>query len=337
MQDPSPRTQAQRGLLREIEVDLLRWTHADRWGLIVSQGGANAQETAAGAKAGNKSGGSSRRVRLARDGNGMVMTSSRSLAVVTGASSGIGLELARQFAANGFDLIVAAEDAAIAAVVSELEGLGASVDAVQVDLATDGGVEELYRRMTDAGRPVDAIALNAGIGAGGAFATDTNLEDELKLIDLNVRSTVHLAKHVVRDMVARDSGRILFTSSIASTMPGAFQAVYNASKSFVQSFAIALRNELKGTNVTVTSLMPGPTETEFFERADMLDTKVGASDKDDPADVARDGFEALMAGKERVESASLSTKLQGRGSRLLPDSAKAEMHRKQAEPGSAKS
>jgi uncharacterized protein len=174
------------------------------------------------------------------------------------------------------------------------------------------------------------------VGAGGAFATDTALEDELRLIDLNVRSTVHLAKYVVRDMVARDEGRILFTSSIASTMPGSFQAVYNASKSFVQSFALALRNELKDTGVTVTSLMPGPTDTEFFERADMLDTKVGAGDKDDPADVARDGFEALMAGKERVVSASLSTKLQGRGGRFMPDSAKAAMHRRMAEPGSAK-
>ena len=147
---------------------------------------------------------------------------------------------------------------------------------------------------------------------------------------------MHLAKYVVRDMVARDEGRILFTSSIASTMPGAFQAVYNASKSFVQSFALALRNELKDTGVTVTSLMPGPTETEFFERADMLDTKVGSSDKDDPADVARDGFEALMAGKERVVASSASTKVQARASRFMPDSAKAEMHRKMAEPGSAK-
>jgi len=141
---------------------------------------------------------------------------------------------------------------------------------------------------------------------------------------------------VVRDMVARNEGRILFTSSIASTMPGSFQAVYNASKSFVQSFALALRNELKDTNVTVTSLMPGPTDTEFFERADMLDTKVGSDDKDDPADVARDGFEALMAGEERVVSASLKTKLQGRASRVLPDSVKAGMHRKMAEPGSGR-
>jgi len=263
-------------------------------------------------------------------------STSRTLALVTGASSGIGLELAKQFAANDFDLIIAAEDADIASAARELEDLGATVEAVQVDLTTSDGVDELWRRAKATGRPVDAVALNAGIGAGGAFATDTALADELRIIDLNVRSTVHLAKHVVQDMVARDEGRILFTSSIASTMPGAFQAVYNASKSFVQSFALALRNELKDTGVTVTSLMPGPTDTEFFERADMLDTKVGASDKDDPADVARDGFEAMMAGDERVVSASLSTKLQGRAGRLMPDSAKAAMHRKMAEPGSAK-
>ena len=257
----------------------------------------------------------------------MATTTERPLAVVTGASSGIGYELARQFATNGFDLIVAAEDDKINDVATEF-----AAEAVQVDLATDAGVDELYGKLE--GRKVDALALNAGIGAGGAFATDTSLSDELKLIDLNVRSTVHLAKHVVKDMVDRDEGRILFTSSIASTMPGAFQAVYNASKSFVQSFALALRNELKDTNVTVTSLMPGPTDTEFFERADMEDTKVGSGDKDDPAEVAKDGFEALMAGKERVESASLTTKLQGRGSRLMPDKVKAEMHRRMAEPGS---
>jgi uncharacterized protein len=266
----------------------------------------------------------------------MTTNHAKRLAVVTGASSGIGFELAKQFASNGFDLIVAAEDDAIATAARELQDLGSDVEGVQVDLATDEGVDELHRRIAKAGRPVDAVALNAGIGAGGAFATDTDLHDELRLIDLNMRSTVHLAKHVVRDMVARGQGRLLFTSSIASTMPGSFQAVYNASKSFVQSFALALRNELEDTGVTVSSLMPGPTDTEFFARADMLDTKVGAEEKDDPADVAREGFEALMAGKERVVSASLKTKVQGRASRFMPDSAKAEMHRKMAEPGFAK-
>jgi short-subunit dehydrogenase len=263
-----------------------------------------------------------------------ISTSTRALAVVTGASSGIGFELAKQFAEHDFDLIIAAEDDAIQTAATQLEQLGASVQSVQVDLSSDGGVDELCERMKTAGRPVQAVALNAGVGAGGAFATDTALEDELRIIDLNIRSTVHLAKHVVRDMVERDEGRILFTSSIAATMPGAFQAVYNASKSFVQSFALALRNELKDTGVTITSLMPGPTETEFFERADMLDTKVGAGDKDDPADVARQGFEALMDGDERVVAASLATKLQGHGSRLLPDRAKAQLHRKTAQPGS---
>ena len=254
--------------------------------------------------------------------------SARPLAVVTGASSGIGLELARQFATNEFDLILAAEDDAIHS--TGIEG----GEAVQVDLAAEAGVQELYRRILAAGRPVAAIALNAGIGAGGTFATGTALEDELKLIDRNVRGTTHLAKLVIRDMAARDEGRVLFVSSIASTMPGAFQAVYNASKSFVQSLALALREELKDTNVTVTTLMPGPTETEFFERAGMEDTRVGSADKDDPADVARQGFEALMAGKPRAVAGSLSTKAQGRFSRVLPDSAKAAMQRRMAEPGS---
>jgi uncharacterized protein len=260
---------------------------------------------------------------------------SRNLALVTGASSGIGRELAKQFAQNGFDLIVAAEDELDGA-VAELQSFGASVDGVSVDLAAPEGVEELWRRVAETGRPLDAAALNAGVGAGGAFV-DIDLDKQLNIVDLNCRSTVHLAHLVLRDMVARNHGRVLFTSSIASTMPGSFQAVYNASKSFDQSLALALRNELKDTEVTITSLMPGPTDTEFFERADMEDTKVGAGEKDDPEDVARLGFEALMDGKERVVAASANTKLQGRASRLLPDSAKAEMHRKMAEPGSAKS
>jgi short-subunit dehydrogenase len=266
----------------------------------------------------------------------MPATADHPLALITGASSGIGFELAKQFADNGFDLIIAAEDDELATAQRDLEAAGARVQAVQVDLATEAGVSELYRQVRATARPLAAAALNAGRGAGGAFATDTKLEDELEIIDLNVRSTVQLAKYIVGDMVSRDAGRILFTSSIASTMPGPFQAVYNASKSFVQSFALALRNELKDTGVSVTSLMPGPVETEFFERADMAqDTKVGSGDKDDPADVARDGFEALMNGDERVVSHSLKSKAQGIGSRVLPDSVKAELHRKMAEPGSA--
>jgi short-subunit dehydrogenase len=266
---------------------------------------------------------------------GMESSTTRQLALVTGASSGIGLELAKQFAQHGFDLIIAAEDSELASATTMIETHGAKVTPVQADLATPGGVETLWRRVQEVGRPLDAAALNAGVGGGGAFK-DSDLPDELRIVDLNVRSTVELAWYVVRDMAARNHGRILFTSSIASTMPGPFQAVYNASKSFVQSFALALRNELKDSDVTVTSLMPGPTDTEFFERADMLDTKVGAGSKDDPADVARDGFQALMAGKERVVSHSASTKAQGRFSRLMPDSVKAEMHRRMAKPRSGR-
>src|SRR4051795_10785141 len=260
----------------------------------------------------------------------------RQLAVVTGASSGIGFELAKIFAEEGFDLLIAAEDAELTTALEKLQKDGASVEAHRVDLSTEAGVIELYRHIQNTGRPVDALALNAGIGAGGAFATETDLADELKLIDLNVRSTVHLCKLVVADMAERDEGRILFTSSIASTMPGAFQAVYNASKSFVQSFALAIRNELKDSGITVTSLMPGPTDTEFFERAEMEDTKVGSDEKDDPAEVAREGFDALMAGEERVVAGAFKNKAQVAVSRVLPDSVKAEKHREMAEPGSAK-
>lgn len=259
----------------------------------------------------------------------------RRLAVVTGASSGIGFELAKVFAEEGFDLIVAAEDAELAEAARELSQIGRGVAAVQVDLSRPEGVEALYEKITADGRRVDALCLNAGIGMGGDFARETSLEQELRLIDLNVRSTVHLCKLVLRDMVAADHGRILITSSIASTMPGAYQAVYNASKSFDQSFAEAIRNELKDTEVTITSLMPGPTDTEFFARAEMEDTAVGAEEKDDPAEVARQGYAALMAGDEKVVGGALKNKVQAAVAGVIPDKVKAEMHRKMAEPGSA--
>jgi uncharacterized protein len=262
-------------------------------------------------------------------------TQQRPLAVVTGASSGIGFELAKVFAEEGFDLLVTAEDEEIQAAHRELNQLTASVECTRLDLSREEEVVRLYERIEATARPVDVLCLNAGIGEGGDFARETDLRKELRLVDLNVRSVVHLCKLVVRDMVARDEGRILITSSIASTVPGAFQAVYNASKSFDQSFALALRNELKDTGVSVTSLMPGPTETEFFERAGMEATPIGESEKDDPAEVARQGFEALMARDERVVAGSFKNKAQVAAGKLLPDSVKAEMHRKQAQPATA--
>jgi short-subunit dehydrogenase len=259
------------------------------------------------------------------------MNEMKPLALVTGASSGIGLELARQFGENGFDLVIAAEDAELTSAAAELRGTGAEVQPVQVDLRTPDGVAQLYAAATTLGRPLAAAALNAGVGRGGAFI-DTPLEDEQSIIDLNITSTVHLAKLVLRDMAARDEGRVLITSSIASTMPGSFQAVYNASKSFLQSFAEALQEELKDSGVTITSLMPGPTETEFFERADMLDTPVGRSKKDDPAQVAEQGFDALMKGEKKLVAGSLKTKAQGLSNKVLPDSLKGKAHRQMAEP-----
>jgi short-subunit dehydrogenase len=259
----------------------------------------------------------------------------RPLAVVTGASSGIGYELAKQFAQNGFDLVVTATGATLEEAAQAFKQLGANVETVQADLATYEGVEQLYSKIQSTGRPVDAIAINAGVGVSGDFARETDLKDELNLINLNVVSSVHLAKRVVKEMVARGKGRILFTASIAALMPGPFEAVYAASKAFIHSFAEALRNELKDTGVTVTSLMPGPTETNFFHRADMDDTKAGSSKKDDPAEVAKQGFEALMAGKDSIVAGSLMTKVQS-AVKFVPETISAEMHRKLTEPGSGK-
>ena len=261
-------------------------------------------------------------------------SSVRPLAVVTGASNGIGYELAKQFAQNGFDLLVTATGPSIDEAARAFEGLGAKVETVQADLGTYDGVETLYDKIKATNQPVEAIAINAGVGVGGDFARETDLKDELNLINLNVVSSVHLAKRVVKDMVELGKGRILFTSSIAALMPGPFEAVYAASKAFLHSFSEALRNELKDTGVTVTALMPGPTDTNFFHRAEMDDTKVGADKKDDPTEVAKQGFEALMAGKDAVVAGSLSTKLQGAVAKVMPDTIKAEAHRHLSEPGS---
>jgi short-subunit dehydrogenase len=154
------------------------------------------------------------------------------------------------------------------------------------------------------------------------------------MIDLNVKSTVHLAKRVLSDMVTRNEGRMLITSSIASTMPGSFHSVYNATKSFLQSFAEAVQNELKDTGVVITSLMPGPTDTNFFHRAEMDDTRVGQGSKDDPAQVAKQGFDALMDGDLTVVAGSIKTKTMEAAGKVLPDALKAEQHRTMAEPGS---
>jgi short-subunit dehydrogenase len=234
--------------------------------------------------------------------------STKSFAVVTGASHGIGFELAKQFTDHGFDILVSAEDDGIEAAARLLSATGASVQSIQVDLANYDGVEKLYTRIQSCGRPVDAIAINAGVGVSGNFARDTELQAELNVIALNVTSSVHLAKRVVRDMVDRKKGRILFTSSMTGTLPVPFEAVYAASKAFLLSFSEALHSELHDFGVTVTALMPGGIESGFFQEAQKSDT----------AAIARDGFEALMAGRDQVIGGAFTGKLEGSlGGRML--------------------
>ncbi|WP_243371923.1 SDR family NAD(P)-dependent oxidoreductase [Microvirga solisilvae] len=259
----------------------------------------------------------------------------RPLAVVTGASTGIGFELAKCCANNGFDLLIAADEPRINEAAQELRKLGARVDAVEADLATMEGVDKLYQAITASSQPVEALLANAGRGLGHAFL-DQNFDDVRHVIDTNVTGTLYLIHKIGKDMRSRNSGRILITGSIAGFMPGSFQAAYNGSKAFLDSFSFALRNELKDTNITVTCLMPGATETEFFERADMMDTQVGQSDKDDPAEVAKTGFDAMMNGEGDVVT-GWKNKLMTAVASVTPSGILAEQHRKMAEPGSGKS
>ena len=254
------------------------------------------------------------------------------LAVVTGASSGIGLELARCCADAGYDLIVAADDPNLDAAAEQLRSDGVTVESVVVDLATAKGVDELCERVN--GRPLEALLANAGHGLGHAFL-DQNFDDARHVIDTNITGTIGLIHKLGQGMRARHRGKILITGSIAGVMPGSFQAVYNGSKAFIDSFAQALRNELKDSGVTVTCLMPGATETEFFERAGLMDTKIGQSEKADPADVAKVGFEAMQSGDDQV-IAGFKNKLQVAAAHVAPATMLAEQHRKQAEPGSGR-
>ncbi len=260
------------------------------------------------------------------------MSDTRPLAIVTGASSGIGYELAKCCAHNGFDLLVAADEPAINTAAGTFRQIGVGVDAIEADLATTEGVEKLFAAARE--RPVEALLANAGRGLGKSFL-DQDFNDVRRVVDTNITGTIYLLQKVGRDMRARGHGRVLITGSIAGFIPGTYQAVYNATKAFLDSFSFALRHELKETGVTVTCLMPGATETDFFERADMMDTKVGQAKKDDPAYVAKTGFDAMMRGDGDVVS-GWQNKLQTAIASVTPAGVLAEMHRRMAEPGTAK-
>ncbi|MDB5806351.1 MAG: putative Short-chain dehydrogenase/reductase [Betaproteobacteria bacterium] len=257
---------------------------------------------------------------------------SRPFAVVTGASSGIGRQLAQCAAEKGYDLLIAADEPEISAAAAELKATGVEVDFIQADLATTEGVDKLVAAAM--GRPVDILLANAGRGLGHGFL-DQAFADAKRVIDTNIVGTVYLVHKIGNEMRGRRTGRILLTGSIAGLMPGAFQAVYNGTKAFVDSFSFALRNELKDSGVSVTCLMPGATDTLFFERAGMLDTKVGTDEKMDPAEVAKIGFEAMLNGEGDVV-AGMKNKLQAAAAHVTPSSVLAEQHRKMAAPGTAK-
>lgn len=255
------------------------------------------------------------------------------LAMVTGASSGIGYELAILCAKDGFDLIVAADDPKIEEAAKQFQNYGVEVTTLQADLATREGVDKLYDAAR--GRQVDVLLANAGHGLGGGFL-DQNFDEVRHVIDTNITGTIYLIQKVGKDMRARKEGRILITGSVAGFTPGTYSAVYNGTKAFIDSFSFALRAELENedSNVTVTCLMPGATETEFFERAGMEDTEVGQSKKDDPADVAKVGYEAMMKGEGDVVS-GFKNKVMTTVASVTPAGVLAEQHRKKAEPGSA--
>ncbi|WP_022724350.1 SDR family oxidoreductase [Rhodopseudomonas sp. B29] len=260
------------------------------------------------------------------------MATDRRLAVVTGASTGIGLELARCCAEDGFDLLIAADEATIDTAATELRAHGVAVEAVQADLSTEQGVDRLCAAVN--GRRVDALLANAGRGLGHGFL-DQDFHEARRVVDTNVVGTIYLIHRIGNDMRRRNAGRILITGSIAGFIPGSFQAVYNGTKAFLNSFSFALREELKDTEVTITCLMPGATDTEFFRRADMMDTAVGTAKKDYASQVARIGFDAMISGEGDVV-AGWHNKLQTSVANVTPSGTLASQHRKMAEPGSAR-
>ena len=255
------------------------------------------------------------------------------LALVTGASSGIGLSLATDLAKRGYDLVVCSAGDRLQTAAQQLQVPQVEVVAVQADLATRDGIESLWDQVTALGRNLDIACINAGVGVGGLFV-ETDLDAELNMVELNCVGTVQLAKHVVQHMRRQGEGKILFTASIAGEMVAPREAVYAATKAFVLSFAHSLRYELRDSGISVTALQPGPTNTDFFHRAGMDDTEVGSKGKSEsqPDDVARQGIDALLAGDDHVYAASMKTKLEGKLANMIPGAAKASMHEKMARP-----
>ena len=232
-------------------------------------------------------------------------------ALITGGTSGIGYELAKLFAKDGYSLILVARTTdRLQEVTDEFKQLGVEVTPIAKDLFKDGAAQEVYDEVKKMGILVDVLVNDAGQGQVGMF-TEVELQRHLDIVHLNVVSLVTLTKLFLDDMVKRDTGRILQLGSIVSKTPAPYFAVYAASKAFVLSFSEALSYELKDTNVTMTCLMPGRTDTDFFHKADMTDTKEYQKDLDDPAEVAKNGYEALMSGESRIVSGMKNKMMMG--------------------------
>jgi short-subunit dehydrogenase len=252
------------------------------------------------------------------------------LALVTGAAAGIGFHLAEALAERGYDIVGVGSSSRIDALPGRLPQV--KVHAVQADLTTSEGVEEVWNAVAALGRPLDVAALNAGMSLGGAFI-DTDLENELKMLSLNVTSQVLLAKHVTRHMVENKAGRILITSSLSATTPTPFESIYGPTRAFMYSFSQGLREELKEHGVNVTALLPGATATEFHDRAGMQNTAFGDnSTKNDPQLVARIGIDGLFAGKDHVVGGDPATRRSAVMNKILPERVKARRFAKASRP-----
>lgn len=250
-------------------------------------------------------------------------------ALITGSSSGIGLELAREFAAHGHPLFLTAP------VEEELKQIAESirmdfhvdVDVHACDLREPSAADSLYEFSVTQGKPVDVLVNNAGLGQRGKF-WETPLDRDLTMIRVNIEAVVRLTKLFLPSMIAKQYGRILNTASVAGFEPGPLLAVYHATKAFVLSFSEAIATELEGTGVQVTALCPGATATDFFAKADMLSTNaVQRGSMMTPREVAQQGYEALMSG-ERVHVTGGVNKALVFSRRILSESAQARFNRK---------
>ncbi|SFI11724.1 SDR family NAD(P)-dependent oxidoreductase [Bradyrhizobium sp. Gha] len=261
----------------------------------------------------------------------------RPLALVTGASSGIGYELARLFAADGHDVIITATgtNGDLNRTADAVRATGVEAIIVEADLTDYAGVEKLADAVKQTGRPLAAAALNAGVDVGGYFVGQTDLAAEIKMIQLNVTSQVHLTKRLLPDMVKRGEGKLLYTASISGTMPTPYEAVYGGTKAFLISFVESVKEENKDSGVTFTLLLPGEVDTPFWHRAGMDTTELGLGVKAAPTKVAHEGYEAMKAGKDRIVSGKPGSKFIGHVvNNILPDTFKAAAHAGGAEPGS---